>query len=426
MRGLLPFLVICVIAIGCNSDPRCRRETALLRAEILDIEDKYYLTKAQRDDALAALQAAGKTDTAKKIESRSPAVNAVAPREVIYGDVIYDGGMVPDDGVIYDAGGPILTAPEIELAPYDYAPHGFVPPAATTAQPTRERLPTQKTVPPNNDLFELEINPDDPRESIQPADPIDLPSLDRLPAPQPRDADGASSLMLEPPMAPTLKNAATQNRSIQNANAINTKTNHSNGKNSDQLFVTQVVINSAYSSSKDFDGQPGEDGIALLLQPQTASGETVLHAGQLTVSVIDPTASSATQRIGMWKFVPSETKLFFTNNDAENRGILLELPWEQTRPQGKSVMVFVRFETSDGRRLETSGPVAVQSFQAKSTNRNLPSSSREMEDLTAGWNQRNGRTKTAVNPRTDSKTIPAMQVSEPSSRVSKPSWSPVR
>ena len=42
-------VVTILLPVGCNSDLRCRRETALLRAEYLDLEDKYYSLLAQSD-----------------------------------------------------------------------------------------------------------------------------------------------------------------------------------------------------------------------------------------------------------------------------------------------------------------------------------------------------------------------------------------
>ena len=55
MRREFLIIGLCLVTIGCNADPRSRRETALLRAEILDLEDKYYLLKSERDLAVAEL-----------------------------------------------------------------------------------------------------------------------------------------------------------------------------------------------------------------------------------------------------------------------------------------------------------------------------------------------------------------------------------
>ena len=46
MRLFGLFLFLMLVAVGCNADPRCRRETALLRAEILDLEDKLAFANA--------------------------------------------------------------------------------------------------------------------------------------------------------------------------------------------------------------------------------------------------------------------------------------------------------------------------------------------------------------------------------------------
>lgn len=82
------FVLLCCLgplAAGCNSDPRCRRETALLRAEILDLEDKYYLMKEQRDQALAVAEG----EVVTQVVSQESGT-----------DVIYDGFI--DGAIIYD------------------------------------------------------------------------------------------------------------------------------------------------------------------------------------------------------------------------------------------------------------------------------------------------------------------------------------
>lgn len=72
MRFVLLIIGLCLILGGCNADPRYRRETALLRAELVDLEDKYFALRSQRDAAIDALHSQGKGNEAEKIMRRSP------------------------------------------------------------------------------------------------------------------------------------------------------------------------------------------------------------------------------------------------------------------------------------------------------------------------------------------------------------------
>lgn len=47
MRYLLTLILVCSFCCGCRVNPRAEREIALLRAEILDLEDQYYALKDQ-------------------------------------------------------------------------------------------------------------------------------------------------------------------------------------------------------------------------------------------------------------------------------------------------------------------------------------------------------------------------------------------
>ena len=47
MRFVLLLIVGVLLSTGCRMNPRAEREIALLRAEILDLEDQYYSLKSR-------------------------------------------------------------------------------------------------------------------------------------------------------------------------------------------------------------------------------------------------------------------------------------------------------------------------------------------------------------------------------------------
>jgi hypothetical protein len=103
----------------------------------------------------------------------------------------------------------------------------------------------------------------------------------------------------------------------------------------------------------NLDKIEGDEGVEIFITPQDESGATVHCDGELTVSLLDPTAPPERQRIGLWKFVSEETKLFFAKDTSGERGILLHLPWEQSIPVNSSLDLHVRLVTPDGRSLKT-------------------------------------------------------------------------
>ena len=117
--------------------------------------------------------------------------------------------------------------------------------------------------------------------------------------------------------------------------------------------AASISIDSSATVGVNLDKIEGDEGVEIFITPQDDTGETVHCDGELTVSLIDPTATPERQRIGLWKFVSEETKLFFANTPSGERGILLHLPWEQTIPINNALDLHVRLITTDGRALKT-------------------------------------------------------------------------
>ena len=117
------------------------------------------------------------------------------------------------------------------------------------------------------------------------------------------------------------------------------------------------MVNRSLTSGQDVDGSRGDEGLNLLLQTRDSKGRIVLQGGELTVSLIDP---KQRQRIGFWRFLESETELFFVDENQNTDGILLHLPWDESVPQRARLLVHVQFVTTDGRTLTTSSDVLIE------------------------------------------------------------------
>ena len=57
------------------------------------------------------------------------------------------------------------------------------------------------------------------------------------------------------------------------------------------MEVASISINPSATRGEDLDGIPGDEGVVLLVQPRSDSGNVIQTTGDLTVSIIDPRES---------------------------------------------------------------------------------------------------------------------------------------
>ncbi len=191
-----------------------------------------------------------------------------------------------------------------------------------------------------------------------------------------------------------------------------------NGEPVTNLPITEILIERSVTGGRDVDGRTGDEGLEMLIQPRTANGSVEFEAGELTVSLIDPSESPERQRIGLWKFLPGETELFFANDQIGNRGILLHLPWEQQTPANQKLIAHVRFITPDGRELKTS-----QDIQVTPPTENYSPDAPAVVD----WTNHDSRWISAGNPQSNQPAqSTSVQSSPTKTRIPKPTWRPTR
>ncbi len=344
-------LVVTVLApVGCNSDLRCRRETALMRAEYLDLEDKYYTLLAQSgrstiiDDAVtvtSGYENAAALDSGLPVGSGVIADQAANPSgmlstpEVTYYDsspVITSGQVISSDNEIIGSGavsGGTIYGGSINGESVMTTPTLAAPPSGESGA-TVEQSPAQET--PGADMNQgLPENLFDESGSS---------TNDDLPAPKNVDPGESGGVSILEPDSPRLQAGFATSARLADR-------------------VAEVKINSSVSRGENTDAVAGDDELKILLQPMTAAGKVVEQAGNLTISVVDPAADQGRQQVGYWEFVRSETELFFARDEFGNRGLLLQLPWNDVPPTNANLTVYVRFETSSGRVIETTDTVTI-------------------------------------------------------------------
>ena len=74
--------------------------------------------------------------------------------------------------------------------------------------------------------------------------------------------------------------------------------------------------------------------------------------------VLDPDRQGEAARVARWDFDQSAMRQMLAAS-APGRGIKLEMPWPATAPDASRLKLFVRYETSDGRRLQADREIFV-------------------------------------------------------------------
>ena len=305
MRTALLLTFILLAASGCRAiSPNAEREIALLRSEILDLEDQYYSLRSQRDTAVTQLR---DCQGANFDASQFPNTQIAYPQYA--GDVIYESSPIVYEDQSYGQvisgpviGGPVIGGPVID--------QGFAPP----------------------------LNTMDQIQSFENASPIiePDPAIEEIPAIEGDDAGGG--------------NDAGESTSILNRQYDISQ--------SDEIRAVQ--INSQLTQGKDLDGVPGHEGVTLFVQPVNRHGAVVSQNGQMTVQLLERDRLASTRQIGLWNFTPGEIESFRVREGLPDQGVLLHLPWGAILPTRNEVTVVINFVSAGNRRYTSRMQIPVQ------------------------------------------------------------------
>ncbi len=292
MRRLITICLLGLASIGCKTDPHATREIALLRSEILDLEDQYYALKAKYRHVAEDLR---------------------------------DCKGEPDDPSLYNDGPTFYdnSAPYCEDPVLSYRDEIFIDGTNSSPQyreprltPNREELP-----PPNNQLPSPNRLPGEPSQT-RPDDNSNTQDT-RWDTDQPIQLEGFQA-----------------NDQFRKASTV--------------MEVASVSINESATRGVNLDNVAGDEGLVLLIQPKSDSGTVLQTPGDLTVTILDPNERRNQEQIGMWQFGASEVPNFFVRDELIQQGILLHLPWNTQTPRNRNLLVNVAFTDSTQRKHETS------------------------------------------------------------------------
>lgn len=122
--------------------------------------------------------------------------------------------------------------------------------------------------------------------------------------------------------------------------------------------VQQIQIIPALTGPYNSDGQPGDEGITVGLQPVDGQGGLVPAAAPISLVVIDPAISDDSARVARWDFSAEEIA-GFTHQLPQGQPLRLVLVWPNGPPRHNRLHLFVRYMTADGRKLQADMPLQV-------------------------------------------------------------------
>jgi hypothetical protein len=306
-----------LLLVGCRTQPYLNSHIESVNAEYRQLEDYVYALEEEN----GRLQ--------QEIEALKSANETGRP----------SGGAAPRGGIFRRS--PASNSPRRGSAPADSSPDLGSPqiempgsPSTTTQRPSLG-----------------------PGESPSPADTppsIDAPQL-KIEVPAPK----ADELLPVPPAARDVLHP-TPSEPIS-PRPVNKK-------------VTHLFLNPTQTGCADFDGQPGDDGLRIVLEPRNSDNDFVPEAGPLSIVLLDPEREGEAARIARWDFDQSNSRQLLASS-GDKRGIQLEVPWPAAAPSASKLKLFVRYETDDGRKLVADRDIYLNA-QAQATSRWTPRTSR--------------------------------------------------
>lgn len=123
--------------------------------------------------------------------------------------------------------------------------------------------------------------------------------------------------------------------------------------------VTRIILNPRLTGGYNFDGQPGHEGIIVVIEPQNSYAQYVPTAGDVTIEVFDPTKSGLAGRVGKWKFDSVEANAMIKKS-LMGKGVHLQLPWPAAPPQNRELTLAVSYELPNGRSLKAKKKLLVE------------------------------------------------------------------
>lgn len=123
-------------------------------------------------------------------------------------------------------------------------------------------------------------------------------------------------------------------------------------------IVMQVTLNRKLTGGHNVDGQPGDEGVMVVIEPLNAAGDLIEVPGQVSIVVLDPAMEGEAARVARWDFTAKEAADHIKRTPLGD-GLHFDLRWPHVPPTHRVLNLYVRYTTADGRRLQVEKQIEV-------------------------------------------------------------------
>lgn len=206
-----------------------------------------------------------------------------------------------------------------------------------------------------------------PGAEIPEGEPAELPADDsgELPALEPLPNDNQTHRRPEADPALAGRSAGSSGR--------RGPTTPSGSKPSSASAVHRIVLDRHTTHGYDADGQPGDDGIRVVIQPRDRQDRIVHVPGELHIELYAPTSEGEIP-VARWVFTAEQTAQRLAATP-DGQGMAFTLRWPAHPPPQRQVKLYVRYHSEDGAEL-TAEQALVVNLAAASARRPLPPQTR--------------------------------------------------
>ncbi len=122
---------------------------------------------------------------------------------------------------------------------------------------------------------------------------------------------------------------------------------------------TKIVFNKRLTGGLDRDGQPGDEGILVAVEPRDDAGRLIKAPGAVSIVLLDPAEQGEQARVARWNYRADEIPGHF-HNTPFGHGLQFELPWPGEPPKNRDLQLFVRFTTIEGQKITADTKIDVR------------------------------------------------------------------
>ncbi|HVX64406.1 MAG TPA: hypothetical protein VHC19_27530 [Pirellulales bacterium] len=202
--------------------------------------------------------------------------------------------------------------------------------------------------------------------------------------------------------------------------------------------VTQITLNRKLTGGHNADGEPGDDGLMVVVEPLDAAGQLLEIPGPVSVVVLDPAQQGEAARVARWDFTAEEAAEHMKRTPMGD-GLHFELRWPHSPPVNRELNLYVRYTTPDGKKLQVEKTIDIDlpgkvkaDADPSWTKAEKPIPSVAEEEAPQEWNEAPRAKATAVRPAPDNASSgPALKspdkaLRSKTERTASPKWAPYR